>query len=127
MKRTIILAHPEARRRALEAVKTAPDDYCVVIGERTRTLDQNAAMWPVLDAFSKQLKWSINKAMVKLSPEEWKDILIAGYRKGTVRIAQGIDSGVVMLGKRTRDYGKREFSGLLDFIHSVAVERGAAV
>ena len=45
------LAHAQARRGALEAVETAPDGYCVTVSEPTRSLDQNAAMWPILQAF----------------------------------------------------------------------------
>ena len=49
-KRTFILAHEVARANAIEAVRNAPQGYAVVIQERTRTLDQNAAQWPILQA-----------------------------------------------------------------------------
>lgn len=117
------MAHNEARRRAIEAVQNAPEGYVVTISEPTRTLDANAAMWPVLEAFSEQLLWPVNGQMVKLTAEEWKDLLTAAFRKESPRLAMGISGGMVMLGIRTSKLGKREFSDFLEFIHSVAADR----
>lgn len=127
MKQVFILAHDEARRRALEAVKTAPDGFKVTIAEPSRTLDQNAAQWPILEAFSAQLQWPVNGAMCTLEPEEWKDILTAAFRREAVRVAQGLDGGMVMLGMRTSKMPKKTFSEYLDFLHATAVERGVNV
>jgi hypothetical protein len=123
-KQLFVLAHNEARRRAQEAIRTAPDGYSVKIAPPTRNLDQNAAMWPCLQAFSDQLRWPINGRMETLTPEEWKTILSAGWRREAVRVAPGIDGGMVMLGERTSRLSKAEFSGLLEFIHATAVDRG---
>lgn len=124
MKRTFILAHSEARQRAIQAIKDAPEGYAVTVGEPTRNLSQNAAQWHLLHAFSAQLEWPVNGAMVKMTPEEWKDTLTAAFRRETVRLAAGLDGGVVMLGQRTREFGKREFSEWLDFLNATAVARG---
>lgn len=126
-KRVFILAHPVARRNAIEAVKEAPDGHCVLIQERTRTLDQNAAQWPILDAFSDQLEWPVNGQMVKMAAEEWKDVLTAAFRQETARLAMGLNGGVVMLGQRTSKFGKKEFSDWLEFLHAVAAERGVVI
>jgi hypothetical protein len=122
----IVGAHPMSRRNAVQAVQDAPDGYAVSIGEQTRNLDQNAAMWPILDAFSEQLQWPVNGKMTTLTAEEWKDILSAAFRKEQ-RVAMGLDGGFVMLGQRTSKFGKREFSEWLEFLHATAADRGVVV
>lgn len=122
--RKFVLAHHEARRRAMAAVADAPDGHVVTVAEPTRTLEQNAAQWPILEAFSRQLVWPVNGQMVKMTPEEWKDVLTAAFRKETVRVAMGLDGGVVMLGLRTSGFGKGKFSDWLDFLNATAAIRG---
>lgn len=119
-----ILAHAEARRRAIAAVSSAPDGYAVTVTEPTRNLEQNALLWVLLTAFSEQLLWPVNGSMVRLSPEDWKTLVTAAYRRESQRVAQGIDGGMVMLGMSTSKLGKREFAELIEFIQSVAADRG---
>lgn len=125
--RAFVLAHEEARRRAIEAVRDAPAGMVVQIKEPTRNLSQNAALWVLLQAFSEQLLWPVNGHMTKLTAEEFKDILSAAFKSETVRVAQGLNGGVVMLGARTSKMSKREFSEFLEFVHMVAAERGVEV
>lgn len=122
-----ILAHPEARRRAVQAIVHAPDGYVVTIKEPARSLEANAAMWPILQAFSEQLRWPVNGQMVNMSAEEWKDLLTCAFDQESPRLAAGLNGGVVMLGRRTSKMGKRRFSEFLEFLHATAVERGVAV
>lgn len=129
MKQIFILRpypHP-SRKNAIQAVQTAGDGMVVEIKEATRTLDQNAAQWPILDAFSKQLKWPVNGEMVFLTSEEWKDILTAAFKAETVRVAMGLNGGMVLLGFRTSKFGKKEFSDWLEFLHATAAERGVFI
>lgn len=126
-KRIIILAHPMARANAVQAVQTAPDGYKVTISEPSRSLDQNAAQWLILEAFSQQLDWPVNGERVKLPPEDWKDILTAAFQKELVRIAQGLDGGMVMLGMRTSKMGKKTFSEYLEFLNATAAMRGVSL
>lgn len=123
-KRVYILAHQTARDRAANDCLTAPEGWVVRISEPTRSLEQNAAQWPILDAFSKQLKWPVNGKLESITPEEFKDILTAAFRQEKVRLAQALDGGVVMLGVRTSHMFKHEFSEWLDFLHAVAADRG---
>ena len=109
-RRMFILAHPESRRRAMACVADAPDGFVVTVQEPRRNNDQNALLWVLLTAFSEQLEWPVNGAMVKLAPEEWKDLLSAAYKRESQRVAMGIDGGMVMLGLRTSKMGKREFA-----------------
>ncbi len=127
MKRTFILVHQEARNRAIEAVRNAPDGFAVTVGERNRSLDQNAAQWPILQAIAAQLEWPVNGTMTKLSDEEWKDILTAGFKANDVRLAQGVHGGVVMLGQRTSQMDKKTFSDWLEYLHWFCAERGVKI
>lgn len=123
-KKVYILANPTARANCLEAVKTAQDGFKVTIAEPSRSLDQNAAQWPILHAFSEQLAWAVNGVMTKLEPEDWKTILTAAFRQEGNRVAQGLDGGLVFLGMRTSKMSKKEFSDYLEFLNATAVIRG---
>ena len=123
----VILAHHEARRRAIAAVAEAPDGYAVTIKAPTRNLEQNALLWVLLTAFSEQLKWPVNGEMVLLSPEEWKDVLTAAYRNEGLRIAAGLNYGMVVLGMRTSQLSKRKFAEFIEFVQSVAADRGVTL
>lgn len=127
MKQVFNLVHNIARQRAAQAVMQAPDGFRVEVREPSRSLDQNAAQWPILQAFSEQLMWPVNGEMVKLEPEEFKDILTAAFHGETVRVAQGLNGGVVMLGRRTSKFGKKEFSEWIEFLHAAAAQRGVIV
>lgn len=122
-KRVFKLVHGQARSGAVVAVQQAPEGYVVTVAEPTRSLDQNAAMWPILQAFADQLQWPVNGAMVWMSPDEWKDVLSAAYKRETVRVAMGLDGGMVMLGSRTSKFGVREMSEFIEFLHATAAAR----
>jgi len=122
------LLNAAVRQSAVEAVRAAPDGFVVRVEEPNRTLDQNAAQWPILHAFAEQLQWPVNGVMASLSPNEWKDVLTAAFKQEMVRVVPSLDGrGMVMLGMRTREFGKREFSEWLEFLHAVAADRGVVV
>lgn len=123
MKRVYIMAHTEARQRAMQAVKDAPEGFAVTVSEPTRNLNQNAAQWPILQAFADQLQWPINGRMEWLTPDEWKDVLTCAFKRETVRVAMGLDGGMVMLGSRTSEFSKSRFGEWLEFLHATAVDR----
>ena len=122
-RRTFILADNKVRGRAIEAIYDAPLGYHCIIQEPTRTLDQNAAQWPILEAFSKQLTIPVNGAMAHLDPEEWKDILTAIFKGEQLRFAQWFDGRTILLGHRTKEFKKKEFSDWIEFLRATAVER----
>jgi len=97
------------------------------IKDEGRSSEQNAAMWPILEAFSRQLKWPVNGQMVHMTAEEWKDVLTCAFRGETPRLAMGLNGGVVMLGLRTSKFGKKEFSEWLDFLKATAAMRGVEI
>lgn len=119
MKRTIILAHAQARARALEAVREAPEGFVVTIGEPTRNLEQNALLWTLLHAISDAVDWHGRR----LSPEDWKHIFSASLRK--LQVVPNLEgTGFVALGLSTSKMSRREFSDLIELATAFAAERG---
>ena len=94
----------------------------VRIGRPTRTLDQNAKLWPMLTDVSKQVEWVKDGERCYMPPEEWKDLFSASLRKQSM--SPGIDGGMVILGLHTSRLPKREFADLIEIIYSFGAERG---
>jgi len=107
--------HP-SRRLALEAVQAAQEGQVITIQDPTRGLTQNAAQWPILNEIAQDFKWVINGQWVKMSPEEWKNLLTSAFRKETSQVAQGWEGGICLIGHRTREFSVKEFSEWLDFL-----------
>jgi hypothetical protein len=97
---------------------------CPVCEER-RNNGQNAAQWPILQAWADQKQWPINGVMSSLTAGEFKDILTAAFEGETsLRIAPGLEGGMVMLGRRTSRYGKKRFSEWLDWLNAASYHAG---
>ena len=118
MKQRFTLTHATARQRAISAVSTAPDGMVVEIKPPTRSLDQNALLWPLLTELSQQVDWYGQK----LTPEEWKDALTAGLKKQ--KVVPGIDGGFVVIGAHTSKMSKAEFSELVELIYCFGAQHG---
>lgn len=60
-----------------------------------------------------------------LPNEDYKDILTCAF-EGEVnpRIAAGFEGGVVMLGRRTSQYGKKKFSEWFEWLQAAAALKG---
>jgi hypothetical protein len=121
--RSLKLNNPTARAAAVAQIMSAPDGWVVSLREPTRTLDQNALLWPLLTDLARQVDWPVNGKVQKLKPEEWKDIMTASLKQEQ-RVASGVDGGFVILGRRTSTMGKREFSDLIEVIRAFGSERG---
>lgn len=124
-KQIVFLIDDQRKAYAKQIIDQAPNDYVCEIKEKTRTLEQNAFQWPYLLGFSKQIQWPVNGEMVWLSPDEWKDILTAAFERETnPRLAAGFDGGVVMLGRRTSKYGKKQFAAWMEWLIAAASLKG---
>lgn len=117
-KRIYKLVHDTARRLAAAQCLTAPDGYVVEIKPATRTLDQNALLWPLLTELSEQVDWYGQK----LTKEEWKDVMTAGLKRS--RIVPGIDGGFVVIGLSTSKMDKKTFSELVELIYAFGAQQG---
>lgn len=125
-KRVYYLVHETARRLAAAQCMTAQEGYVCRIEPASRTLDQNAYQWPYLEGFAQQLQWPVNGEMVWLSKEEWKDILTCAFEEEVKpRLAIGFEgAGMVMLGRRTSQYGKRKFALWMEWMMAAAALKG---
>lgn len=124
-KQIVFLIDDQRKSYAKQIIDQAPNDYVCEVKEKTRTLEQNAFQWPYLQGFSEQMQWPVNGEMTWLSKEEWKDILTAAFEKETnPRLAAGFDGGIVMLGRRTSKYGKKQFAEWMEWLIAVAALKG---
>ncbi|WP_442592496.1 recombination protein NinB [Parapusillimonas sp. JC17] len=122
-KQVFNLVSPLVRRNAAHAIAQAPEGYRCEIRPKTRTLAQNDLMWSVLTDISKQVEFVVNGELVKVSPEEVKDILTASLKRET-RMAMGIDGGMVLLGQRTSKMTVRQMTELIELAHAFGTQRG---
>jgi len=97
--------------------------FVLSIKPATRSLEQNSLLWSVLTDLSRQCEWAVDGEMVKLEPEEVKDILTAGLKRHQ-RMARGIDGGLVILGQRTSRMTVAEMSDLIQLGHCLGDQRG---
>ncbi len=108
------------REEALRVVRAAPQFSRVEIKSQKRTLPQNSRLWAMLTDISLQTDWH----GVKLSPNDWKLLMLSGL-KAEMRIVPNLDgSGFVNLGTRSSDLSVEEMSNLIELIHAFAAKRG---
>lgn len=112
------LVHSTARQMAVRAVTLAPEGMVVEIKPKTRSLEQNAALWAMLTDVSRQVDWHGQK----LTPEDWKHVFSASLKQQ--RAVPGLDGGFVVLGQSTSKMTVREMSDLMEVISAFGAERG---
>jgi len=127
MKITLTLTGEVAKKSACRHILAAPEGHVMQLGEPNRTLDQNAAQWPYLEAISKQVQWPVNGVLCWLTDEEFKDVLTAAFKQETIRLAAGVNGGVVMLGLRTSKFKKKEFSEWIEYLKWFCAEKSVVV
>ena len=120
--KVLTLSNDIARKAACRFVMESPDGYVARISEPTRTLEQNAHLWPLLDIISREVDWYGQR----LTAEEWKDVFSASLR-GQKAVPNIDGTGFVVCGQSTSKMGKKEFSDLLEIIFAFAAERGIAL
>lgn len=113
-----VLHNDAIRTNAINAVRAAPAGYIVLIKEPTRSLSQNALLWPLLTCIAEQVVWYGQK----LSPEEWKDVFTASLVKA--KVVPGLDNNFVICGQHTSKMSKKMLSDLTELIYAFGAERG---
>lgn len=114
-----VLVHKNARAGAALAVMNAPAGYVVRISEPTRSLEQNALLWKLLDQVSRKVTWHGRK----LDAESWKHIFSSSLKRQDV--VPNLDgTGFVVLGQSTSKMTKAQFSELCELIMAFAVQQG---
>ena len=114
------LSGPSQRYHAQRAVEAAPMDYIVTIKEPTRSLDQNARLWPMLG--------DISKAMPdgrRHTPDDWKCLFMhaCGWE---VQFLDGLDGRPFPSGFKSSRMTVRQMADLITFISAYGDEHGVA-
>ena len=124
MKRTIILGgHPEARRRALEAVAAAGDGVVVTLADPTRNGEQNAKLHAMLGEIAERVQWAGKTRSI----ETWKRLLCAAWLRAegeSIELLPAIDGrGVDFVYSPTSSLSKAEMSSLIEYVSAWMAER----
>jgi len=92
--------------------------FVVEVKPLTRTLEQNAKLWAMLNDVSEQVNWHGQK----LTPEDWKHVFSAALNQQ--RVVPNIDStGFVVLGQSTSKMTVRQMADMIELINAFGAER----
>lgn len=124
--RLFILAHTEARQRAAQFMREAPDGVSVVVSEPTRSSAINAALHAKLAEIARSREWAGKRWDV----ETWKRLLVSAWSRATGRalvMLPALDgAGVDIVFRRTSSMSQREVSELLTYIECWEAETAPA-
>lgn len=117
---TIVLNSTRDRDRATGWVKTAPPGTRLEFKHSRRSIPQNDRMWAMLTDLAKQVTWH----GVKLTPQDWKLMMLSALKK-ELRIVPNLDGdGFVNLGQSSSDLSKSEMGELIELIAHFGATRG---
>lgn len=122
-KRVFVLAHQEARRRAMAWLAEAPEGSVVSVGAPVRNGAQNALLHSLLGEIAERVQWA-----GKLRPiETWKRLLCAAWLRAegeSIELLPAIDGhGVDFVYSPTSSLSKAQCASLIDFVTAWASER----
>lgn len=132
-RRIFTLAHAEARRRAAEAVRLAPDGYVVRVSPPGKSRDQEERYHAMIGDIAKQWtfmgrKWDaddVKRILVDAFAEAMRQAGTPLHHDG--RIVPSIDGlRVVQLGIQTSKFRKAEASEFIEFLFAWGAEEGIA-
>ena len=83
-----------------------------------RSLSQNRMMWANLEDIAQQVIWY----GVKLTKDEWKDVLTAALKKQ--KVVPGIEGGFVVIGARTSKMTVPEMTELIELSTAFGTQQG---
>jgi len=109
-KRIYFLVHDVARKLAAAQCMIAEDGFVVEIKPPTRSLEQNARLWSMLNEIAAQVEWYGRK----LDSSEWKNVFSAALKRQDV--VPGIDGGFVVMAQSTSRMTKKEMSDLMEIM-----------
>lgn len=102
----------------LDAALQGSRRWVLSIKPETRSLQQNARLWGMLNDISQQVDWYGRK----LSPENWKHVFSAALKKQDV--VPGLDGGFVVLGLSTSKMTVGEMADLQTLMEAFGAENG---
>ena len=83
-----------------------------------RSLNQNRMMWANLEDIAQQVVWY----GVKLTKDEWKDVLTAALKKQ--KVVPGLEGGFVVIGARTSKMTVAEMTELIELSTAFGTQQG---
>ena len=115
---TIILRSDYQRTLAKRLVDGSPVDSVVTFREATRSLEQNAKMWPMLSDISRAEPkgW-------KFTNDEWKLIMMHGCG-WEVQFLPGLDGRPFPQEFRSSKLSVKQMSDLIEFMYAFGSEHG---
>ena len=126
-RRRLRLIDESVRRRAIEAVRTAPVGHEVVIGPGRRSLDQNAKFHAICEDFARAgVQW----AGKPRDAAQWKVLLVSGHAAATKEGAEmvpGLEGEFVNLRESTARMSKARSSSLIEYALAFAAEHGIRI
>ena len=111
--RKFILAHDEARRRAVACVAEAPAGHVVTVAEPTRNGEQNAKFHAICGDLAGR-EW----AGKPRSAQQWKVLLVSGHAvatKDSADIVPGLEGEFINLRESTALMSVRRSSSLIEY------------
>lgn len=129
-KKQIAVMNVDGFRAALNSVWEIAKAYVTggkpilitIVTRSVRSLEANRKMWAMLNDLSKQVEWPVDGLVQKITAEEWKDILTAAT-KSELRMAAGVNGGVVFLGVRTSKMTIKQMNDLIEYLYAFGSER----
>jgi hypothetical protein len=135
MTRRFVLVHDTARQNAVEAVRSAPPGYEVLVKEPVKSRDQEAKYHAQIGDIAAQWLY----LGVKWTPEQMKRILVNGFKEdtkddpdlaecwrsmGELQAIPGMRGGLVVLGDQTRRFPKKLASAFVEWLYALGAEVG---
>lgn len=126
-----ILSHPQARQRALDAVRDAPLGWVVRVTEPEKTRDQEARYHAMISDIARQ----VDLCGKRQHPDDAKRLLVDAFAQvmrdaGTPlhhdgRVSPSLDGlRVVQLGIQTSRFRKAEGSAFIEYLYAFGAEVG---
>jgi len=109
------LVHQQARDRAVEAVRNAPDEYEVRIKPPTRNGDQNAKFHAICGDLERS---KFKHAGKSRTAKEWKVLLVSGHAMATneaVEVVPGLEGEYVNIRESTALMSKKRSASLIEY------------
>lgn len=115
-RRRFVLVHPQARQRAQDAVRMAPDGWEVIVQPPRRNLSQNAALHAKLGEIAESRQWAGKSWDI----ETWKRLMVGAWSRArgeSIVMLPALDgAGVDIVFRRTSQMTQAECSELLEFV-----------
>lgn len=124
MGRALLVLHNDATRaKAIDWIRRAPKETRVEFKGPKRTLPQNDRMWWLLTLLSNSLAWHGQK----LSPEDWKVLMLSGLHQEMRVVPNLSGTGFVPLGRSSSKLSVGEMADLMTLIEAFCAQHGVEI